>query len=134
MENSNRLTSFYAEAEAAISDLAKRYDLDLPEGHAVVEDDILHWRVTVYESSATEVWARNWLSYSSSLGLGTAIEPGDIVIDQQGRTWTLLGLDVSVPDAPVRLMDDHNGQYLAPVSVAKSLQLLVKKNNNHNEQ
>lgn len=130
MVSMKRFAAFYAEAEAAIKEIANRYELDLPQGHAVIEEGALHWRLTAYGRAAVEVWARNWMTYSSTLGLGLAIEPGDIVIDQQGRTWTLLGLDVSAPEAPVRLLDDHNGHYLAPLSTASNLQLLVKKSQN----
>ncbi len=122
----HRLTAFYHEAEEVLTALAEKHEVWLPQGHASRETGLLHWRLSVYEENPASNWAKNWALHASALGVGAAIEPGDIVLDQEGRTWTLLGLDVSSPDAPVRLRDAKGQDYMAPIGGAVEFQVLAK--------
>lgn len=122
-----RLRAFYAEAELELSRIAAKHGLSLPKGHACVDYPMLHWRLSVYEGSAQAYWEALWRLNAQALGLGLVIEPGDVVLDQEGRTWTLLGLDPSGLNFPVRLEDVSGEQSMATLEAATMFQLLVKK-------
>lgn len=121
-----RLSLFYAEAQAALAALATSHHLRLPEGHAALEPTALHWRLSVYVDSPQAYWADLWFAQASRLGLGIVIEPNDTVIDQEGRIWTLLGLDPTSPAFPVRLMDADGVQHMASIESAQLFQLIKK--------
>lgn len=122
-----RLSAFYADAERELQEVARRHGVVMPQGHALIEPGILHWRLSAYADSPEASWASIWSVNAQSLGLGLEIEPGDIVLDQEGRSWTLLGLDPSGNDFPVRLVDSMGQQYMASLQAAGMFQLLVKK-------
>lgn len=121
------LAAFYREAQASIAKLAEQHGVWLPEGHACIEEKVLHWRLSAYAEVPEHYWEALWHAHAQALGLGTVIEPGDVVIDQEGRTWTLLGLDPSSIHFPVRLKDVSGSHLLAPVEAAQLFQLIVKK-------
>lgn len=123
----SRLKAFYSEAQHELSRLAEKYGLSLPEGHAFIDPPILHWRVSAYDGSPQSCWEALWRLNAQGLGLGVDIEPGDLVLDQEGRTWTLLGLDPSGLGLPVRLMDNSGAQSMATIKAASLFQLLVKR-------
>lgn len=123
----NRLRAFYAEAELELQNIAKKHGLSLPKGHACIDFPILHWRLSVYDGSPEAYWEAIWRLNAQALGLGLVIEPGDVVLDQEGRTWTLMGLDPSGVNFPVRLKDTSGEQSMATLEAASMFQLLVKK-------
>lgn len=122
-----KLRAFYAEAEVELTRIASKHGLSLPKGHARVDVPMLHWRLSVYDGSPEAYWDALWRLNAQTLGLGLSIEPGDVVLDQEGRTWTLLGLDPSGVNLPVRLQDVSGEQSMATLEAASMFQLLVKK-------
>lgn len=124
-----RLQAFYMEAEAELVKIAHKHGLVMPEGHAQLDYPMLHWRLSVYASSPEACWGALWQMNAQTLGLGLVIEPGDLVLDQEGRTWTLLGLDPSGVNLPVRLADSNGNQSMATLEAASMFQLLVKREN-----
>jgi hypothetical protein len=121
------LEAFYRDAQLSLAKLAEQYGLFLPQGHACIEASALHWRLTAYAETPEQHWEGLWRQHAQALGLGTAIEPGDVVIDQEGRTWTLLGLDPSASNFPVRLKPVAGPDALASLEAAGMFQLLVKR-------
>lgn len=126
-DRSAKLSAFYAEAEVELAKIADKHGLSMPPGHAFMDFPILHWRLSVYDGSPEACWEALWRLHAQALGLGLAIEPGDVVLDQEGRTWTLLGLDPSGLSLPVRLRDNAGEQSMATLEAASLFQLLVKK-------
>lgn len=122
-----KLRAFYEEAELELMNIASKHGLSLPQGHACIDFPMLHWRLSVYDGSPEAYWAAIWGLNAQSLGLGLAIEPGDLVLDQEGRSWTLLGLDPSGVNFPVRLLDNAGKQSMATIEAATMFQLLIKK-------
>jgi hypothetical protein len=120
------LSAFYEEAQAALAALATAHGVYLPAGHAALESTVLHWRLTVHATPEHQYWAELWFAQATRLGLGIVIEPNDVVIDQEGRIWTLLGLDPSSPAHPVRLMDADGVQHMASIESAQLFQLIKK--------
>ncbi len=120
------LSAFYEEAQAALAALATRHGVHLPDGHAALEPTVLHWRLTVHATPAHLYWAELWFAQATRLGLGIIIEPNDMIIDQEGRIWTLLGLDPTSPAYPVRLEDADGVQHMASIESAQLFQLIKK--------
>lgn len=123
------LSRFYQDAKEMLEGLAEQHGLSIPEGHATIESGTMHWRLSIHEDHELEYWSNAWHGAVQRLCLGTLISPGDLVADPEGRTWTLLGLDPSSHELPVRLCDASGGHHMAPVSCVKNLQLLVRKEN-----
>lgn len=121
-----RLTAFYTEAQAALAALATYYRLHLPEGHVGMEQKGLHWRFTVYVDPPEAYWADQWNAHATRLGFGIVIEPHDVIIDQEGHIWTLLGLDPTAPMYPVRLKNAEGLHHMASVESAQLFQLIRK--------
>lgn len=126
---SEKLEAFYADALSALGVIADKHGLNLPLGHACLEDGILHWRLSVYAQDPKQYWEHTWQANAQALGLGLLIEPGDVVLDQEGRSWTLLGLDPSAVNYPVRLLGATGEHHMASIEAATMFQLLVKREN-----
>lgn len=120
------LQAFHEEAELALKELATKHGLVLPTGHVAMESSVLHWRLSVHAGSPEKYWADLWLEHATKLGLGILIEPGDQVLDQEGRSWKLLGLDPSAIAYPVRLIDMAGVEFMASIEAAQVFQVIRK--------
>lgn len=123
----DKLVEFYSEAAEKLAEIAEKHGMFVPEGHACIDENGLHWRLSVFSDEPAVIWARLWSQNAKALGFGTEIEPGDVVLDQEGRSWTLLGLDPGGMNFPVRLLGASGKHSMASVEAATLFQLLVKK-------
>ena len=120
------LQAFYEDAQLALAELATTHGVVIPPGHVALEASVLHWRLSVHADSPEKYWADLWISHATKLGLGILIEPGDMVLDQEGRSWTLLGLDPSANAYPVRLLDMAGAGHMASIEAAQLFQVIRK--------
>jgi hypothetical protein len=121
-QQSSQLARFQAQASKVLQQLAQAHGLSMPPGHACLEEGVLHWRISIHCQEPESYWANLWFQQAPALGLGYRIEPGDKVVDQQGRVWVLLGLDPSAGDYPVRLQDETGLHRMASIEAAKLMQ------------
>ncbi|MHD0644617.1 hypothetical protein ACYPKM_03120 [Pseudomonas aeruginosa] len=89
---------------------------------ALVEEGIAHIRFAAYTSDPKEFWATNWRENAESLELPKEVNPGEPVVDQEGRRWVLQGLDPLSETYPVRLVDANGRVLLAPLEAARGFQ------------
>ncbi|MDT8924932.1 hypothetical protein RBE51_19270 [Pseudomonas taiwanensis] len=120
--NQNKLGLFYEEAQQALCELAERHGVEIPKGMATIEGQCLHWRLSVYADSGKQYWGELWRSKVELLGLPTHILPGDDVIDPDGESWQLLGLDPMSEQLPVRLKNPMGVDHFCSIGQAQMLQ------------
>lgn len=120
------LQAFYEEAKLALAEVATKHGVVIPTGHVAMEASVLHWRLSVHADSPEKYWADLWIAHATKLGLGILIEPGDMVLDQEGRSWTLLGLDPAAIAYPVRLVDMAGVGHMASIEAAQLFQVIKK--------
>jgi hypothetical protein len=120
--NQHKLGQFYEEAQQALAAIAERHGVDIPKGIATIEGQCLHWRISAYAHSSKEYWADLWDQKTGLLGLPTHIQAGDDVIDPDGETWVLLGLDPLSEHLPIRLSNAAGLDHFCTVNQAQLLQ------------
>jgi hypothetical protein len=120
-----RLARFYEEAQEAILSLAQVHGVDVPKGVATIEGQCLHWRLSAYATTGRDYWSALWENMVDKLGLPSHIHPGDAVIDPDGETWQLLGLDPMAKDMPVRLASEAGLDFFCSVEQARLLQVIA---------
>jgi len=116
------LAAFYAQAQDMLEKLAISHGLEAPKGAATIESGCLHWRLGVYAEASLDYWQRQWDEHFQVLDLPGAVKPGDKVIDQDGDEWTLLGLDPTGGEKPVRLTGLRGKDSFMSLELAQLLQ------------
>lgn len=116
------LATFYAQAQEMLEKLAISHGLEVPKGAATIESGCLHWRLSVYAEASLEYWKRQWEDHFQNLDLPLTVKPGDKVIDQDGNEWTLLGLDPTGGEKPVRVSGLRGKDSFLSLALAQLLQ------------
>lgn len=117
----SNLTSFYEEAYLTLRALAEKHSVHIAEGHATKRDQAVHWLVSFYEQDPEIFWEFEWNSHKDIAGLNTELNPGDKVVDQNGKMWILLGLDITGGHFPVRIKSEDGQHYMVSIEASQGL-------------
>lgn len=101
--------------------LGEKHGVHVPEGHGLVREGTLHWRLSVHEHDPINYWEMMWEEYSLKLGLNQDIKPGEKVVDVSGIKWVLLGLDPGSDSHPIRVKGEGGEDYMISINTAKTL-------------
>lgn len=117
----SNLRSFYDEAMVALRALAEKHAVHLPEGHALVKEGTLHWRLSAHERDPEIYWEMMWEEHRAYLNIDTVVKPGDRAVDVNGQKWVLLGLDPGSDTHPVRVKGEQGEHFMISINTANTL-------------